>query len=88
MLWPNATDQVKSITTVHIVLNSNSLELIPAYSSQSSYFMQTLAGVGLSRLELDGENAFLNRESHVQFAIQACIAELKGNSHAALYGCA
>jgi len=33
------------------VLNSTSLQLIPAYSSQSSDFAQTLAGVGLSELE-------------------------------------
>jgi hypothetical protein len=35
----------------HFVLNSTSLQLIPAYSSQSSCFGQTLAGVGLSELE-------------------------------------
>jgi hypothetical protein len=32
----------------HFVLNSTSLQLIPAYSTQSSGFAQTLAGVGLS----------------------------------------
>ena len=32
----------------HFVLNSNSLQLIPAYSSQSSSLAQTLAAVGLS----------------------------------------
>jgi hypothetical protein len=34
-----------------IVLNSTSLQLIPAYSSQSSEFSQTLVGVGLSEAE-------------------------------------
>ncbi len=34
-----------------IVLNSTSLQLIPAYSSQSSDFSQTLAGIGLSGSE-------------------------------------
>ena len=33
------------------VLSSTSLELIPAYSSQSSDFSQTFAGIGLSELE-------------------------------------
>jgi hypothetical protein len=33
------------------VLNSTSLQLIPAYSSQSSDFAQLLAGVGLSESE-------------------------------------
>ena len=35
----------------HFVLNSTSLQLIPAYSSQSSCFAQLLAGVGLSESE-------------------------------------
>ena len=34
-----------------IVLNSTSLHLIPAYSSQSSSFEETLARVGLSESE-------------------------------------
>ena len=33
------------------VLNSTSLQLIPAYSSQSSSFEETLAGVGLCEFE-------------------------------------
>ena len=49
----------------HFVLNPTSLQLIPAYSSQSSWFGQTLAGVGLSRLELGSGNGFLNRLSVV-----------------------
>src|SRR5262249_28870531 len=35
----------------HFVLNSNSLQLIPAYSSQSSRLAQILAAVGLSESE-------------------------------------
>ena len=35
----------------HFVLNSTSLQLIPAYSSQSSDFIETLARVGLSESE-------------------------------------
>jgi len=35
----------------HFVLNSTSLQLIPAYSSQSSSLAQTLAGIGLSESE-------------------------------------
>ena len=42
--------------------------------------------MGLNTLEEGDKNGFLTRGSHVQFAIQVCIAELKGNSHAALYG--
>lgn len=38
----------------HFVLNSTSLQLIPAYSSQSSCFVQSLAGVGLSESEWAG----------------------------------
>jgi len=39
--------------------------LIPAYSSQSSDFDQTLAGAGLSVLEKGREYGFLNRGSAV-----------------------
>jgi hypothetical protein len=35
----------------HFVLNSNSLQLIPAYSSQSLSLAQTFAAVGLSESE-------------------------------------
>ena len=38
----------------HFVLNSTSLQLIPAYSSQSSSLAQTLAAVGLSESEYAG----------------------------------
>lgn len=37
-----------------IVLNSTSLHIIPAYSSQSSDFAQTLAGIGLSEFDKAG----------------------------------
>ena len=42
---------VRGIDCAHFVLNSTSLQLIPAYSSQSSGFAQTLAAVGLSESE-------------------------------------
>ena len=42
------------MSCAHIVLKPTSLHLIPAYSSQSSDFSQTLAGVGLSELEWAG----------------------------------
>ena len=42
---------VRGTDCAHFVLNSTSLQLIPAYSSQSSGFAQTLAAVGLSELE-------------------------------------
>ena len=35
----------------HFVLNSTSLQPIPAYSSQSSSFEETLVGIGLSESE-------------------------------------
>jgi len=38
----------------HFVLKPTSLQLIPAHSSQSSGFAQTLAGVGLSESEWAG----------------------------------
>lgn len=37
-----------------IVVGSTSLQLIPAYSSQSSSFEKTLAGIGLSESEETG----------------------------------
>jgi hypothetical protein len=42
---------VSALNCAHLVLNSTSLQLIPAYSSQSSSFEETLAGVGLSEPE-------------------------------------
>ena len=42
---------VRRTDCAHFVLNSNSLQLIPAYSSQSSSLAQTLAAVGLSESE-------------------------------------
>ena len=39
------------LNCAHFVLNSTSLQLIPAYSSQSSSLAQTLAAVGLSESE-------------------------------------
>ena len=47
----SCSDPTKGADCAHFVLNSNSLQLIPAYSSQSSGFEQTLAGVGLSEPE-------------------------------------
>ncbi len=41
-------EQVRRENCAHVVLNFTSLQLIPAYSSQSSGFAQTLAEVGLS----------------------------------------
>ena len=44
-------DGVSALNCAHFVLNSTSLHLIPAYSSQRSSFEETLAGVGLSEPE-------------------------------------
>jgi len=46
-----STEGFTSTDCAHFVFNSISLQLIPAYSSQSSSFAQTLAGVGLSESE-------------------------------------
>ena len=47
----NKCEANAQLNCAHFGLNSNSLQLIPAYSSQSSDFAQTLVGMGLSELE-------------------------------------
>jgi hypothetical protein len=42
-------DGVSALNCAHFVLNSTSLQLIPAYSSQRSSFEETLAGAGIRR---------------------------------------
>jgi hypothetical protein len=44
----------ESFCCAHVVLNSTSLQHIPAHSNQSSSFEQTLAGVDLSEPEYAG----------------------------------
>jgi hypothetical protein len=46
--------QVRRETCAHVVRNATSRQLIPAYSSQSSGFAQTLAGMGLNEPEWAG----------------------------------